>query len=103
MAKFIVINIKLSHGIVLKLYFYDSALAKECFFMNSPDTLVKQMMTFFNYRTLITIGAFFPMLANATIADENFTQCKVNLAERAKIAGFSTYITQTVIDNISPN
>ncbi|MBA6392196.1 lytic murein transglycosylase [Colwellia sp. BRX10-3] len=70
--------------------------------MNSPDSLIKQMMTFFNYRTLITIGAFFPMLANAAIADEDFTQCKVNLAERAKSAGFSTYITQTVIDNISP-
>lgn len=42
------------------------------------------------------------MLANATIADENFLQCKVNLAQRAEKAGFSTYITETVIDNISP-
>lgn len=44
----------------------------------------------------------FPMLANATIADENFLQCKVNLAERAQAAGFSSFITQTVIDEISP-
>ncbi len=59
-------------------------------------------MTFFNYRKLITTCALLPMLANATIADENFEQCKINLAERAKNTGFSTYITQTVIDNITP-
>ena len=59
-------------------------------------------MIFFNYRKLITTCARLPMLANATIADENFEQCKINLAERAKNTGFSTYITQTVIDNITP-
>lgn len=41
------------------------------------------------------------MLANANIADENFEQCKINLAERAKNTGFSSYITQTVINNIT--
>ena len=46
--------------------------------------------------------ALFPVAAHATIADEDFLQCKVNLAERAKDAGFSSYITKTVIDSISP-
>ncbi len=40
--------------------------------------------------------------AAATIADDNFSQCKVNLAQRAQAAGFSSTITQTVIGNISP-
>ena len=70
--------------------------------MNSSDHFVKQSVNFFSYQKLIIICLFFPMLANATIADENFHQCKVNLAQRADTAGFSTYITETVIDNISP-
>lgn len=70
--------------------------------MASSNYLVKKIITFFNYRKLITTCALLPMMANATIADENFQQCKVNLAERAKNTGFSTYITQTVINNITP-
>ena len=70
--------------------------------MASSNYLVKKIITFFNYRKLLTTCALLPMMANATIADENFQQCKVNLAERAKNTGFSTYITQTVINNITP-
>ena len=70
--------------------------------MTSSHPLVKQVITFFNYRKFLTTCAFIPLFANATIADENFNQCKVNLAERAKTAGFSSYITETVINNISP-
>lgn len=51
---------------------------------------------------IITVCAFLPMLSQATIADENFQQCKANLSTRAQNAGFSTYITETVIDNLSP-
>ncbi len=46
--------------------------------------------------------AIFPVLAHASIADVNFLQCKVNLAKRAETAGLSTYITDTVINNIAP-
>jgi len=42
------------------------------------------------------------MLANAAIADSNFLQCKNNLVKRAENAGFSPYITGTVINDISP-
>jgi len=42
-----------------------------------------------------------PTEANAVIADDNFEQCKVNLVKRAEDTGFSSYITQTVIDSIS--
>ena len=70
--------------------------------MDSSNPLVKQILNFFNYRKLIMLCAFFPIIANATIADQDFFQCKVNLAKRAETAGFSSYITQTVIDNISP-
>lgn len=48
------------------------------------------------------ICLFIPILANATIADPDFSQCKINLVERAKTAGFSSYITQKVIGDISP-
>ena len=41
-------------------------------------------------------------MTNAAIADNNFFQCKTNLAKRAHDAGFSSYITKTVIDDISP-
>jgi membrane-bound lytic murein transglycosylase B len=70
--------------------------------MNSSNPFVKQSVNFFSYQKLIIICLFFPMLANAKIADKNFLQCKVNLSQRAEIEGFSTYITKTVIDNISP-
>lgn len=70
--------------------------------MTSSNHLVKQVITFLNYRKLISACAFIPMFANAAIADQDFLQCKVNLAERAESAGFSSYITETVIDNISP-
>jgi len=70
--------------------------------MNSLNHLVKPSINFFHYRKLLIIATLFPMLAHATIADENFLQCKVNLAKRAESAGFSSYITETVIANISP-
>lgn len=70
--------------------------------MSSSNYLVKQILTLFNYKKLLTTCALFPIMANATIADENFQQCKANLVERAKSTGFSTYITQTVINNITP-
>ena len=70
--------------------------------MHSSKPFVNQILNLFNGKKLIIICALFPILANATIADQDFLQCKVNLVERAEIAGFSSYITQTVIDNISP-
>ncbi|SEL44181.1 membrane-bound lytic murein transglycosylase B [Colwellia chukchiensis] len=50
----------------------------------------------------ITICAFLPLLSQASIADDNFLQCKAKLAERAENAGFSHYITNTVIAGITP-
>ena len=70
--------------------------------MKSSPAFVKQIGSFFQVRKFIFIATFIPFITNATIADENFNQCKINLAERAKTAGFSHYITKTVIDNISP-
>lgn len=75
--------------------------------MLSSKNIFKQRLNFFNIRKLILLCSFFPIVAsatvvNATIADKDFTQCKANLVERAEIAGFSSYITQTVISNISP-
>lgn len=62
----------------------------------------QQCRHIFQSKKLIIIGAFVPFVTHATIADENFSQCKINLAQRTESAGFSTYITETVIDNISP-
>ena len=70
--------------------------------MHSSKPFVNQVLNLFNSKKLIIICSLFPILANATIADQDFIQCKVNLAERAETAGFSSYITQTVINNISP-
>ena len=70
--------------------------------MISSNPLIKKLSSLFNPRKLITVCAFFPLFSHATIADENFTQCKVNLAERAKVAGFTSYITETVIETLSP-
>lgn len=70
--------------------------------MNSSNPPVKKTANFFHFRKIIILAAIFPMLAHASIADENFLQCKDNLAERAANAGFSSYITETVIANISP-
>jgi membrane-bound lytic murein transglycosylase B len=70
--------------------------------MNSSTALIKHLVNFFHYRKLIILLAFFPVFAHASIADENFLQCKVNLTKRAENAGFSAYITNTVINNISP-
>jgi len=66
------------------------------------QSILKQIGNFLNYKKLIIAGSLFPILANAAIADTDFFQCKANLAKRAEDAGFSTYITKTVIDNISP-
>ncbi|NQZ26634.1 MAG: lytic murein transglycosylase [Colwellia sp.] len=70
--------------------------------MHSSKPFINQILNLFNSKKLIIICSLFPILANATIADQDFLQCKVNLVERAETAGFSSYITQTVIDNISP-
>jgi len=64
--------------------------------------IVKQTGSFLNLKKLIIACSFFPVLANAAIADPDFLQCKTNLAKRAEAAGFSTNITKKVIDNISP-
>jgi membrane-bound lytic murein transglycosylase B len=105
----IVIKVKFSNGMTLGMLFIFSALflVKEYSFMHSSNTLVKQSLRFINIRKLIFICSFFPIISNATvtnvtIADKNFLQCKVNLVERAESTGFSSYITQTVIGNISP-
>jgi len=70
--------------------------------MHSSNHLIKKVSKFFHCRKLLTVSAFLPLLAQASIADENFQQCKANLAERAQSAGFSSYITETVIDGIAP-
>ena len=75
--------------------------------MLSSNHLIKQSLNFFNVRKLIILCSLFPLISNATvanaiIADQNFLQCKINLVERANTAGFSPYITQTVIADISP-
>jgi len=69
--------------------------------------IVKQVCSILHYRKVFIACSLLPVFANATtanitIADEDFLQCKVNLAKRAQDAGFSSYITKTVIDNISP-
>jgi membrane-bound lytic murein transglycosylase B len=66
------------------------------------NRLINRTLNFLSVRKLIILCAFFPIIANAKIADEDFLQCKVNLVKRAEIAGFSPYITETVIDSISP-
>lgn len=70
--------------------------------MTLPNPFPLLLKKYFPYKSAITLLAFTPLLTFATIADENFTQCKANLAQRATDAGFSEYITETVIDNISP-
>jgi len=70
--------------------------------MNSSSLLIKQVLNFFSFRKLAIISALIPFAANATIADQNFSQCKANLTERAETAGFSSYITQSVIKSIAP-
>jgi len=70
--------------------------------MLSSNRLINRTLNFLPVRKLIILCAFFPIIADATIADEDFLQCKVNLVKRAEIAGFSPYITETVIDSISP-
>jgi membrane-bound lytic murein transglycosylase B len=63
---------------------------------------VNQIRHVFSIKKLFVICSLFPALSHAVIADNNFAQCKINLAERAESAGFSPYIIQTVIDGISP-
>jgi membrane-bound lytic murein transglycosylase B len=75
--------------------------------MHSSPRIIKSIRSFLNYQTLILACSLLPSIANAsdsnlTIANESFSRCKVNLATRAENAGFSPYITKTVIDNISP-
>ncbi len=70
--------------------------------MRSSNYLVITIINFFHYRALIILCSLFPLIVNATIADRDFLQCKVNLVNRAEAAGFSSYITQTVIGSITP-
>jgi len=70
--------------------------------MLSSNRLINRTLNFLPARQLIILCAFFPIIAHATIADEDFLQCKVNLAKRAETVGFSPYITETIIDNITP-
>lgn len=75
--------------------------------MHSSIHLLKKIGKVVNYRKLAIVCSLLPAFvnattANATIADPDFLQCKVNLAKRAATEGFSSYITQTVIDTISP-
>ncbi len=70
--------------------------------MYSFSRLIKNSGNFLVPKKLLRLCSLLPVFANATIADTDFLQCKENLAKRAETAGFSTYITQTVIDNISP-
>ncbi|PKG81239.1 lytic murein transglycosylase [Colwellia sp. 75C3] len=75
--------------------------------MHSSDNIVKQSHTFFSVKKLIMLCSFLPIIANAAvanpiIADQDFAQCKVNLVERAEKSGFSSYITETVIGELSP-
>ena len=80
--------------------------------MHVSTSLVNNIFNLFHYKKLLFVCLIFSNLAdaattnstiaNSTIADKNFTQCKANLVERAEDVGFSSYITQTVIGNISP-
>ncbi|KGJ91537.1 lytic murein transglycosylase [Colwellia psychrerythraea] len=70
--------------------------------MLPSNSIIKQTLSFFHTLTLVMLCVLFPIIAQATIADENFSQCKINLVKRAEAAGFSPYITQTVINDISP-
>jgi membrane-bound lytic murein transglycosylase B len=75
--------------------------------MYPSNNIIKQRLAFFSVKKLVILGSFIPIiasasLANAAIANPDFTQCKVNLVERAETAGFSSHITKTVIGNISP-
>jgi membrane-bound lytic murein transglycosylase B len=64
-----------------------------------PKHFIKSIFTI---KKLVIACSLFPMLVSAAIADKNFNQCKENLVKRAENSGFSSYITGTVIDNISP-
>jgi len=75
--------------------------------MYSSKSFMQKIHHFLNYRKLLIVCFLFPVLvnakmANATIANDDFLQCKINLVERAESSGFSSYITETVIANISP-
>ncbi|MBU2869455.1 lytic murein transglycosylase [Colwellia sp. E2M01] len=75
--------------------------------MNSSTPLYNRLLPQVNYCNIFLtftciVFALNTSLANASIADENFEQCKINLTQRAETAGFSPYITKTVIAKISP-
>jgi membrane-bound lytic murein transglycosylase B len=105
----ITIKVKFSGCITLCVLFLfsDLILAKECLSMLSSNFIMKENAKFFNVKNLIMLCSFFPIISNAaientTIAHKDFSQCKINLVERAETAGFSSYITETVIGDISP-
>jgi membrane-bound lytic murein transglycosylase B len=75
--------------------------------MQSSTCIFQKAGHFLNYRKFIIVCTLLPVFANATaanltIADEDFIQCKVNLVKRAQDEGFSSYITDTVIETLSP-
>lgn len=72
------------------------------FLMHFPKYFVTPTRGLSHFRKLITFCSAFPLLAHGAIADEDFGQCKTNLTEIAQSQGYSSYITETVIDNLSP-
>ena len=51
--------------------------------------------------SLAAILPFISMSAHSTVANDDFSQCKINLKQRAINEGFSDFITADVIDDLS--
>jgi len=75
--------------------------------MLTSARIIKKISRSLTQKKLIIACSLLPVFANAAIAntviaDTDFQQCKGNLVKRAQNEGFSPYITQTIIDTISP-
>lgn len=74
--------------------------------MFSSPLLFTKLARFSAYTKLAHIllftSSFTSLSLHAAVADNNFNQCKINIAKRAELANFSPYITQTVVGNLSP-
>lgn len=70
--------------------------------MAQSNKKAKGLLALLQPKLLILSCSLLPILSHASIANVDFSQCKTNLAERAKNEGFSNHITQTVISGISP-
>lgn len=53
------------------------------------------------YRLIVLLATLIPFFSYAIVADSEFQACKKNLAKLAIDKGFSPYITQTIISDIS--